>query len=41
MRLVLEQAARETKLTREVSLIEVADLNILRQAQKELGIQAR
>jgi len=41
MRLVLEQAAREAKLTREVSLTEVADLTILRQAQKELGIQAR
>lgn len=41
MRLVLEQAAREAKLTREVSLTEVADVNILRQAQKELGIQGR
>ena len=41
MRLVLEQAAREAKLTREVSLAEVADLTILRQAQKDLGIQAR
>ena len=38
MKLVLEQAAKEAKLTREVSLAEVADINILRQAQKELGL---
>lgn len=38
MRLVLEQAAKEAKLTREIALGEVADLNILRQAQKELGL---
>ena len=38
MKLVLEQAAKEAKLTREVSLADVADLSILRQAQKELGL---
>jgi parvulin-like peptidyl-prolyl isomerase len=41
MRLVLEQAAREAKSTREILLAEVADLTILRQAQKELGIKPR
>jgi NitT/TauT family transport system substrate-binding protein len=38
MKLVLEQAAREAKLNREIVLSEVADVSILRQAQKELGL---
>jgi NitT/TauT family transport system substrate-binding protein len=37
MKLVLEQATKEAKLGREITLNEVADTTILRQAQKELG----
>lgn len=38
LRLVIEQAKAELKLTREVPLNEVVDLAPLREAQKELGI---
>jgi NitT/TauT family transport system substrate-binding protein len=38
MKLVLELAAKEAKVTREIAVAEVAELNILRQAQKELGL---
>jgi NitT/TauT family transport system substrate-binding protein len=39
LRLVVEQAKAELKLTREVALNEVVDLAPLREAQKELGIR--
>ena len=41
LRLVVEQAKEAAKLTRDVMPSEVADISILRQAQKELGIQGR
>lgn len=41
LRLVVEQAKEGAKLTRDVMLSEVADTTILRQAQRELGIQGR
>ena len=39
LRLVIEQAKKEAKVNREVAINEVADLTILREAQKELGIK--
>jgi NitT/TauT family transport system substrate-binding protein len=39
LRLVVEQAKAELKLTREVPLSEVVDLAPLREAQKELGLK--
>src|SRR5262249_54219698 len=36
---VIDQAVKETKLTRQVSSGEVADVSLLREAQKELGIK--
>jgi len=41
MRAVIEQAVKEGKVTREVSISEVADLTALREAQRELGIKGR
>ena len=38
---VIDQIKRETKTNREVSLNEVSDYTILREAQKELGIKGR
>jgi NitT/TauT family transport system substrate-binding protein len=38
---VIDQAVKETKLTRQVAVSEVADTTLLREAQKELGIKAR
>jgi len=32
---------KETKLTRQVAMSEVADTTLLREAQKELGIKGR
>ena len=39
LRLVIEAAKKEAKVNREVAINEVADLTILREAQKELGIK--
>jgi NitT/TauT family transport system substrate-binding protein len=39
LRLLIDEAKRLAKVTREVSLGEVADLSILRDAQRELGIK--
>jgi len=39
LRLVVEEAKRVGKVEREISLSEIADLTILKQAQKELGIK--
>jgi len=41
LKLVIEQARRGAKVTREVAPSEVADLTFLREAQAELGIKAR
>ena len=40
LRLAVEEARRIGKVDREVSLSEIADLSILKEAQKELGIRA-
>jgi NitT/TauT family transport system substrate-binding protein len=39
LRLLIDEAKRVAKVTREVSLSEVEDLSILRDAQRELGIK--
>ena len=39
LRTVIEEAKKSAKVTREVSISEVADLLMLGQAQRELGIQ--
>jgi NitT/TauT family transport system substrate-binding protein len=41
LRLVLDQARAEANVIRDIALSEVADLNILREAQRELGIKGR
>jgi ABC-type nitrate/sulfonate/bicarbonate transport system substrate-binding protein len=38
---VIDQASKESKLTRQISPGEVADTTLLREAQKELGIKGR
>ena len=38
-RLIIEEIKELAKVSREVALSEVADLSILREAQKELGIK--
>jgi ABC-type nitrate/sulfonate/bicarbonate transport system substrate-binding protein len=39
LRLLIEEAKKAAKVTREIASSEVADLSILREAQKELGIK--
>ena len=39
LRLVVDEAKKAAKVERDVSLSEVADLSILREAQRELGIK--
>ena len=41
LKLVIDQARRSSKVTREVAPSEVADLTFLREAQAELGIRSR
>ena len=41
LRLNIEEAKRVGKLEREISFAEVADLTILREAQKDLGLKAK
>ena len=41
LRLVIEENKKIAKVTREVAFDDVADLSILRMAQRELGITAR
>lgn len=41
LRLVIDQARRNAKVTREVSSADVVDLTLLREAQAELGIKGR
>jgi len=38
---VIEAAMKDAKVTRQVSAAEVADLTLLREAQKDLGIKGR
>ena len=40
-RLIIDEAKKTAKVEREVSLNDVADLSILRDEQRELGIKAR
>ena len=37
LRLLIDEAKKQTKVTREVAQSDIADLSILREAQKELG----
>jgi hypothetical protein len=39
LRLLIDEAKRVAKSDREVSFADVADLSILKEAQKELGIK--
>src|SRR5262249_50813591 len=41
LRLLIEEAKKAVKLNREIASSEVADLSILREARRELGIQGR
>jgi len=41
LRLVLDQAKAEANLNRDIAVAEVAELSLLREAQKELGIKGR
>jgi NitT/TauT family transport system substrate-binding protein len=41
LRIVIDQAKAEAKITREIAFTDIADLSILRQVQKELGIKGR
>ena len=41
LRLVIDQARRSAKITREITPAEVVDLSFLREAQAELGIKGR
>ena len=41
LRLLIEEAKRATKVEREVAMNEVADLSILKEAQRELGVAAK
>jgi len=41
LRLVIEQAKKAAKITREISSSEVANFSLLREAQKSLGIKGR
>jgi hypothetical protein len=38
-RILIEETKKQAKVTREVSLSDVAELSILREAQRELGIK--
>ena len=41
LRLVIEETKKVAKMNRDVSVSDVADLSILREAQRELGITAK
>jgi NitT/TauT family transport system substrate-binding protein len=41
LRLIVDEAKKTAKVERDISLSDVADLSILREAQKELGIKPR
>jgi len=39
LRLLIDEAKKQTKVTREVAQSDIADLSILREAQRELGMR--
>ena len=39
LRLLIDEAKKNAKLNREISINQVADLSILREAQREMGIK--
>ena len=39
LRLLIEEARQTTKVDRQISVSDVADLSMLREAQRELGIK--
>jgi hypothetical protein len=41
LRLIIDEAKKTAKVEREIPLNEIADLSILREAQKELGISPK
>ena len=41
IRLLIDEAKKQARVEREISPSEVADLSILREAQKELGIKTK
>ena len=41
LRLIVDEAKKTAKIDREIPLNEIADLSILREAQKELGIRPK
>jgi ABC-type nitrate/sulfonate/bicarbonate transport system substrate-binding protein len=41
LRLLIEEATKAAKVEREIALEQVADLALLREAQKELGVQGK
>jgi len=41
LRLLIDEAKKQAKVEREISPSEVADLSILREAQRELGIKGK
>ncbi len=41
LRLIVDEAKKTAKIDREIPLSEIADLSILKEAQKELGIKPK
>ena len=41
LRLIVDEAKKTAKIDRDIPLSDVADLSILREAQKELGIKPK
>jgi NitT/TauT family transport system substrate-binding protein len=41
LRIVIDQAKKDAKITRDIAFTDIADLSILREVQKELGIKQR
>ena len=39
LNLLIDQAKKDVKITREIPLHEIADFSILREVQKELGLR--
>jgi hypothetical protein len=39
LRLLIDEAKKQAKVSRDVSQSDIADLSLLREAQKELGIR--
>jgi hypothetical protein len=41
LRLIVDEAKKTAKIDREIPLADIADLSILREAQKELGTRPK